>query len=279
MSGLLYICATPIGNMEDITIRTLNILKTVDLIAAEDTRNTAKLLAKYDIKTPMTSYHEHNKMSKGKNLIEQLQQGKEIALVSDAGMPGISDPGEDLIRLCYEADIKVTVSPGATAGIMALVLSGLPTRRFVFEGFLPADKKERKQVLNTLDREHRTMIFYEAPHRIHETLATLETIFGANREIAIGRELTKKFEEIRKGTIGEELLYWQETQPKGEFVLIVSGYTLAEQREEEIKNFEELSIKEHMNLYLKDMDEKEAMKRVAKDRGVGKREIYKVWKK
>ncbi len=279
MSSILYICATPIGNMEDITIRTLNILKSVDLIAAEDTRTTAKLLAKYDIKTPTTSYHEHNKTSKGKILIEQLEQGKEIALVSDAGMPGISDPGEDLIKLCYEADIKVTVSPGATAGIMALVLSGLPTRRFVFEGFLPADKKERKQVLSTLEKEHRTMIFYEAPHRIQETLATFETIFGANREIAIGRELTKKFEEIRKGTIGEELVYWQELQPKGEFVLIVSGYTLAEQRAEQIKDFEELSIKEHMELYLKDMDEKEAMKRVAKDRGVGKREIYKVWKK
>ncbi len=183
-AGTLYLCATPIGNLEDITLRTLKLLESVDVIAAEDTRNTLKLLNRYEIKTPMTSYHEHNKIGKGPFLVEKLLSGENIALVTDAGMPGISDPGADLVKLCYEAGVSVTVAPGASAAVVALVLSGLDTRRFVFEGFLPSDKKERRLVLDTLEKEHRTMIFYEAPHRLLDTLEELARVFGSNRESA-----------------------------------------------------------------------------------------------
>lgn len=276
MIGTLYLCATPIGNMEDITMRTLKILERVDVIAAEDTRNTIKLLNRYEIKTPMTSYHEHNKIGKGPYLIERMLGGESIALVSDAGMPGISDPGADLVKLCYAAGVEVTVAPGASASLVALVLSGLDTRRFVFEGFLPTDKKEHRAILQTLVNEHRTMIFYEAPHRLVDTLTELMAVFGEAREVAVIRELTKKFEEVRRGSMGEQLAYYKENRIKGEFVLVIAGRSLASQRQEAIKSWEEISIAEHMQRYLDEgMDEKEAMKKTAKERGVSKREIYK----
>lgn len=275
MAGTLFLCATPIGNLEDITIRTLHLLQSADVIAAEDTRNTIKLLNHYEIKTPMTSYHEHNKITKGPILVQRLLAGENIALVTDAGMPGISDPGEDLVRLCYEAQVPVTVAPGASAAVVALVLSGLPTRRFVFEGFLPSDKKERKQVLEALENEHRTMVFYEAPHRLTDTLAVLEKTFGAQRQMAAIRELTKKFEEVKRDTIGEMLAYYKQEPPRGEFVLVVDGFSLEEQRKEEIAGWDKVSVEEHMEQYLSQgWSEKDAMKRVAKDRGVSKREIY-----
>jgi len=275
MVGTLYLCATPIGNLDDITLRVLDLLKTADLIAAEDTRHTLKLLNRFEIKTPMTSYHEHNKEGKGPYLIRKLLEGTTIALVTDAGMPGISDPGADICRLCYEAGIPVTVAPGASAGVVALVLSGMDTRRFVFEGFIPSDKKERRMILPTLEREHRTMIFYEAPHRLLDTLEELERLFGADRKLACIRELTKRYEEVRKGTIGEQIAYFKENQPRGEFVLVAEGLSLEQQRQEAQENWENMSIEKHMETYLeKEMTEKDAMKQVAKDRGVSKREVY-----
>lgn len=222
MAGTLYLCATPIGNLDDMTLRVLKLLETADIIAAEDTRNTLKLLNHFEIKTPMTSYHEHNKAEKGPKLVERLLAGENIALVTDAGMPGISDPGADLVKLCYEAGVPVTVAPGASAAVVALVLSGLDTRRFVFEGFLPMEKKERRAVLSTLEKEHRTMIFYEAPHRLLDTLEELEKIFGSDREMAAIRELTKKFEEVRRGTVAEIKAHFTAQPPKGEFVLVLS---------------------------------------------------------
>ncbi len=275
MAGTLYLCATPIGNLEDITVRVLRMLKEVDVIAAEDTRNTLKLLNHYDIKTPMTSYHEHNKAGKGEHLVERLLKGENIALVSDAGMPGISDPGADLVKLCHEKQIPVTVAPGASASVVALVLSGMDTRRFVFEGFLPYDKKERRAVLASMEKEHRTMIFYEAPHRLLATLEELSAVFSLDREVATVRELTKKFEEVRRDTFGGHLAYYKENPPKGEFVLVVQGFSLEEQRKVEIESWESISIRQHMEHYLqKGMSEKDAMKQTAKDRGVSKRDIY-----
>ena len=275
MAGTLYLCSTPIGNLEDMTLRVLEILKTSDVIAAEDTRNTRKLLNHFAIQTPMTSYHEHNKAVKGPQLVERLRKGEQIALVTDAGMPGISDPGADLVRLCYAADIPVTVAPGASAAVAALVLSGLDTRRFVFEGFLPAEKKERRMTLEMLKKEHRTMIFYEAPHRLIETLDELETIFGAKRQMAVVRELTKKFEEVRRGTLEELRVHFSKQPPRGEFVLLAAGYTLEQQKKAEMESWEEISIEAHMQRYLSQgMSEKDAMKQTAKDRGVSKREIY-----
>lgn len=279
MAGTLYLCATPIGNLEDITLRTLKLLESVDVIAAEDTRNTLKILNRYEIKTPMTSYHEHNKTGKGPFLIGKLLAGENIALVTDAGMPGISDPGADLVKLCYEAEVPVTVAPGASAAVVALVLSGLDTRRFVFEGFLPSDKKERRLILQTLEREHRTMIFYEAPHRLLDTLEELEGVFGAERESAAIRELTKKFEEVRRETIGQQRLYFKENPPKGEFVLVIEGLSLELQRKEAQASWEEISVQEHIERYLNQgLNEKDAMKQAAKDRGVSKRDIYKEYK-
>ncbi|MGE4213441.1 MAG: 16S rRNA (cytidine(1402)-2'-O)-methyltransferase [Anaerotignaceae bacterium] len=274
MSGTLYLCATPIGNLDDITLRVLNLLKTCDLIAAEDTRHTLKLLNHFDINTPMTSYHDHNRISKGPYLIEKLKSGVNIALVTDAGMPGISDPGEDLARLCYEEGVPVTVAPGASAAVTALVLSGMDTRRFVFEGFLPVDKKEKAKVLSRLEREERTTIFYEAPHRLTDTLGELFKAVG-NRNAACIRELTKKFEEVRKAPIEELLMFYKENPPRGEFVVIIEGADGEALRQEEIEGFEKMSLEEHMNLYTnKGMTEKEAMKQVAKDRGLTKRDIY-----
>mgnify|MGYP000338207034 FL=1 len=241
MAGTLYLCATPIGNLEDITLRVLKLMERVDVIAAEDTRNTLKLLNHFEIKTPMTSYHEHNKVTKGPVLVERLLAGESIALVTDAGMPGISDPGADLVKLCYAAGVPVTVAPGASAAVVALVLSGMDTRRFVFEGFLPPDKKERRAILKTLEREHRTMIFYEAPHRLTDTLTELAELFGESREMAAVRELTKKFEEIRRATIGEHLRYFSENPPKGEFVLVCEGFSLEAQRQAEREGWESIS--------------------------------------
>jgi len=275
MAGILYLCATPIGNLEDITIRTLSLLKSVDVIAAEDTRNTIKLLNHYEIKTPMTSYHEHNKTTKGLVLIERLQKGENIALVTDAGMPGISDPGADLVTLCYDAGISVTVAPGASAALVGLVLSGLDTRQFVFEGFLPIEKKERKRRGQLLEREHRTMVFYEAPHRLTDTLAFFSEVFGAKRQMALVRELTKRFEEVRRMSVEEAAAYYETANPRGEFVLVVEGYSLERQREEEIAGWACISLEAHMARYLdKGMSEKDAMKCVAKDRGISKRDVY-----
>lgn len=271
----LFLCATPIGNMEDITLRVLETLKQADCIAAEDTRHTLKLLNHYQITTPMTSYHEHNKHSKGPYLIERMLAGESIALVTDAGMPGISDPGADLVRLCYERNVPVTVLPGASAAVTALVLSGLDTRRFVFEGFLPADKKQRRAVLESIAKEYRTMVFYEAPHRLLDTLKELGDVVGMDRQAALIREMTKKFEQAHRGTLQSQLEYFQETPPRGEFAIVIAGLSLETQRKQEMEDWADVPIEEHMKRYTDTgMNPKEAMKRVAKDRGVGKREIY-----
>ena len=274
MSGKLYLCATPIGNLEDITYRVLRTLKEVDLIAAEDTRNSIKLLNHFDIHTPMTSYHEYNKIEKAEVLIRKMQEGTNIALITDAGTPGISDPGEDLVRMCYEAGIEVTSLPGPAACITALTLSGLPTRRFAFEAFLPSDKKERQAVILELVDETRTIILYEAPHRLIKTLNELLEVLG-NRKITLCRELTKKHETAFASTIEDVLKFYETQEPKGECVLVIEGKSRAELVQEERAKWEEMTIEEHMEVYLgQGMDKKEAMKAVAKDRGVSKRDIY-----
>lgn len=274
MSGTLYLCATPIGNLEDITFRVLRTLKEADLIAAEDTRNTIKLLNHFEIKTPMTSYHEYNKVDKAAYLVNKLIEGTNIALVTDAGTPGISDPGEEIVRQAYEAGIRVTSLPGACACITALTLSGLSTRRFAFEAFLPTDKKERKAILDSLVTETRTTIIYEAPHHL---LSTLEELYNAigDRKITLCRELTKLHETIQLMTISSAITYYRENQPKGEYVLVISGRTLKELEEEKQQSWEKISLNEHMDIYLsKGLDKKEAMKKVAKDRGISKRDVY-----
>lgn len=274
MAGKLYLCATPIGNLEDITLRVLRVLEEVDLIAAEDTRNSIKLLNHYEIKTPMTSYHEFNKIEKAYQLVEKLQEGMNIALITDAGTPGISDPGEELVKIAYEAGIEVTSLPGPAACITALTLSGLSTRRFAFEAFLPKDKKERKRILEELQKETRTIILYEAPHHLIKTLEELQEALG-NRRITLCRELTKKYEEGQRTTIDEVLEYYKDKEPRGEYVLVLEGKTKEEVEEERKKEWETLSLEEHMQLYeQKGISHKEAMKLVAKDRGVSKRDIY-----
>ncbi|MCI5868058.1 MAG: 16S rRNA (cytidine(1402)-2'-O)-methyltransferase [Dorea sp.] len=274
MPGILYLCATPIGNLEDMTFRAVRILKEVDLIAAEDTRNSIKLLNHFEIKTPMTSYHEYNKIEKGHKLVERLLSGEDIALITDAGMPGISDPGEELVKMCQEAGVQVTAVPGACACVTALTISGLSTRRFAFEAFLPTDKKERQAVLEELKSETRTVVIYEAPHRLVRTLSILQETLG-NRRISICRELTKKHETVFATTIEEALLYYENQEPKGECVMVIEGKSREEIRNEERAGWEEMSIPDHMDHYLSQgMDRKTAMKQVAKDRGVGKREIY-----
>ena len=274
MAGKLYLCATPIGNLEDITFRVLRTLKEVDLIAAEDTRNSIKLLNHYEIKTPMTSYHEFNKIEKAYQLVEKLQEGMNIALITDAGTPGISDPGEELVKIAYEAGIEVTSLPGPAACITALTLSGLSTRRFAFEAFLPKDKKERKRILEELQKETRTIILYEAPHHLIKTLEELREALG-NRRITLCRELTKKYEEGQRTTIDEVLEYYKDKEARGEYVLVLEGKTKEEVEEERKKEWEPLSLEEHMQLYeQKGISHKEAMKLVAKDRGVSKRDIY-----
>lgn len=274
MSGTLYLCATPIGNLQDMTERVLLTLKEVDLIAAEDTRNSIRLLNHFEIRTPMTSYHEYNKVEKAHYLVDQLLTGKNIALITDAGTPVISDPGEVLVAECQKAGVPVTSLPGCCACITALTLSGLPTRRFCFEGFLPTDKKEKAFVLEELARETRTMILYEAPHHLKRTLSELLETLG-ERRITLCRELTKKFETVMPTTLEGAADYYEENEPKGEYVLVIEGKSRKEIEEEQQKSWESMSIEEHMAFYEKQgIDRKSAMKKVAADRGVGKREIY-----
>ncbi len=274
MSGTLYLCATPIGNLQDMTERVLLTLKEVDLIAAEDTRNSIRLLNHFEIRTPMTSYHEYNKVEKAHYLVDQLLTGKNIALITDAGTPAISDPGEVLVAECQKAGVPVTSLPGCCACITALTLSGLPTRRFCFEGFLPTDKKEKAFVLEELARETRTMILYEAPHHLKRTLSELLETLG-ERRITLCRELTKKFETIMPTTLEGAADYYEKNEPKGEYVLVIEGKSRKEIEEEQQKSWESMSIEEHMAFYeKKGIDRKSAMKKVAADRGVGKREIY-----
>ena len=274
MAGKLYLCATPIGNLEDITFRVLRTLKEVDLIAAEDTRNSIKLLNHFEIKTPMTSYHEYNKIDKAYQLVDKMREGKNIALITDAGTPGISDPGEDLVRICYEEGIEVTSLPGPAACVTALTMSGLATRRFAFEAFLPRDKKERAQVLEQLKNETRTMILYEAPHHLVKTLEELQSMLG-NRKIAVCRELTKRYEEKMLSTISDMLNFYKENEPRGEYVLVLEGKSFEELAEEEQKTWEAMTLEEHMAVYENQgIARKEAMKLVAKDRGISKRDVY-----
>lgn len=274
-TGTLYLCATPIGNLEDITYRVLRTLKEVDLIAAEDTRNSIRLLNHFEIKTPMTSYHEYNKIDKAYQLVAKMREGKNIALITDAGTPGISDPGEDIVRICYEEGIPVTSLPGAAACITALTMSGLPTRRFAFEAFLPKDKKEHQAVLEELKTETRTIIIYEAPHHLVRTLQELSDTLGVDRRLTICRELTKRHEEKMQTTFADSLAYYEVNEPRGEYVLIIAGRSREEMKKEEQAGWEAFSLEEHMAHYeSQGIDRKEAMKRVAKDRGVSKRDIY-----
>ena len=276
MAGKLYLCATPIGNLEDITFRVVRTLKEADVIAAEDTRNSIKLLNHFEIKTPLTSYHEFNKYDKAKVLVNRMLGGENIALITDAGTPGISDPGEELVRQCYEAGVEVTSLPGAAACVTALTLSGLSTRRFAFEAFLPADKKEKAAILEELKSETRTIIIYEAPHRLKKTIAELLSVLG-NRKLTAVKELTKLHENVFLTTFEEALDYYEENEPRGEFVLVIEGRKIEELKKEKEASFQEMDINEHMKLYLdKGMDKKEAMKAVAVDRGIPKREVYKM---
>lgn len=276
MSGTLYLCATPIGNLDDMTFRVLDTLKQVDFIAAEDTRNSIKLLNHFDIHTEMTSYHEYNKYDKAQYLIEQMQQGKDVALITDAGTPAISDPGEVLVAECHKAGVHVTSLPGPAACITALTLSGLSTRRFCFEGFLPSsdDKKARKRILEDLKTESRTIILYEAPHHLRAVLDDLYEALG-DRKVSICRELTKKFEEVNVTTLAQAIAFYKENEPRGEYVLVLEGKSLEEQEEEKRRSWKEMSIEDHMKYYEDEgFSHKDAMKKVAADRGVGKREIY-----
>ncbi len=274
MAGKLYLCATPIGNLEDITFRVLRTLKEVDLIAAEDTRNSIKLLNHFEIKTPMTSYHEYNKIEKAHQLADKLREGKNIALITDAGTPGISDPGEDLVRICMEEGIEVTSLPGPAACITALTMSGLPTRRFCFEAFLPKEKKERAEILKELSKETRTIIVYEAPHHLIKTLEELFGVLG-NRRIRLCRELTKKHEEVFPTTFEEALIFYRENEPRGEYVIVIEGKSRADIKLEQQKEWEAMSIEEHMAYYENQgTNHKDAMKLVAKDRGISKRDVY-----
>ena len=274
MAGKLYLCATPIGNLEDITYRVVRTLNEVDLIGAEDTRNSIKLLNHFDIKTPMTSYHEFNKYDKAKQLVEMMKEGKNIAIITDAGTPGISDPGEEVVRQCFEAGIQVTSLPGPAACITALTMSGQKTRRFCFEAFLPKDKKEKVADIEELKNETRTIIIYEAPHRLARTLKELRETLG-NRQLTLCRELTKKYEEADKTTIDQAIEKYNEKEPRGEYVLVIEGKSQEEIQEENKQKWESMTIEEHMEYYISQgNDKKSAMKLVAKDRGVSKRDIY-----
>ncbi|MDF2485331.1 MAG: rsmI [Herbinix sp.] len=274
MSGMLYLCATPIGNLEDITLRVIRTLKEVDLIAAEDTRHSIKLLNHFEIKTPMTSYHEFNKIEKARHLVEQLKTGVNIALITDAGTPGISDPGEELVRQAYEAGITVTSLPGACAAVTALTLAGLATRRFSFEAFLPSDKKDRQRVLEELKNDTRTLILYEAPHRLCKTLQELNEVLG-DRKISLIKELTKLHETVWQTTLSEAIQVLGTQESKGEYVLVLEGKSDKELAAEKHERWGTVALPEHMDFYLKQgFDKKEAMKAVAKDKGVSKRDIY-----
>ncbi|EOT22585.1 16S rRNA (-2'-O)-methyltransferase [Eubacterium sp. 14-2] len=274
MQGKLYLCATPIGNLEDITIRVLRTLREVDLIAAEDTRNSIKLLNHFHIKTPMTSYHEYNKTEKAYQLVEKMRQGQNIALITDAGTPAISDPGEDLVRICHESGISVTSLPGPAACITALTVSGLSTRRFAFEAFLPREKKERAAILDSLRQETRTIILYEAPHHLVKTLEELYETLG-DRAVTLCRELTKKYETIFSTTISGAVSYYREQEPRGEFVLVIQGKNQQQILREQQLSWESIPLEEHMQKYeSQGISRKEAMKMVAKDRGISKRDVY-----
>lgn len=274
MAGKLYVCATPIGNLGDMTPRVVETLQMVDLIAAEDTRNSIKLLNHFGIHTQMTSYHEYNKVEKAVALIAQMNDGKNVALITDAGTPAVSDPGEVLVRMCHEAGIVVTSLPGAAACITALTLSGMSARRFCFEGFLPTDKKEKKDILEDLRKESRTIILYEAPHRLVRTLEELCEALG-NRKLTLCRELTKKFEEVIQTTLCDAHSLYECTEPRGEYVLVVEGKSLSDFQKEKEQGWQEIPIEEHMRQYeAQGVDHKEAMKRVAKDRGISKRDVY-----
>lgn len=275
MSGILYLCATPIGNLGDMTPRVVETLGQVDLIAAEDTRNSIRLLNHFQIRTPMTSYHEYNKVEKAYTLIAKLKEGQNIALVTDAGTPAVSDPGEVLVQMCMQEGIRVTSLPGACACITALTLSGLKTRRFCFEAFLPADKKERGMILKELSEETRTIILYEAPHHLKKTLQELFDTLG-DRRITLCRELTKKFEEVMPTTLAESICYYEKEAPRGEYVLVIEGKSLGDKEKEKQTDWQEISIEEHMEMYeKKGFERKECMKAVARDRGISKREVYK----
>lgn len=275
MSGILYLCATPIGNLGDMTPRVVETLGQVDLIAAEDTRNSIRLLNHFQIRTPMTSYHEYNKVEKAYTLIAKLKEGQNIALVTDAGTPAVSDPGEVLVQMCMQEGIRVTSLPGACACITALTLSGLKTRRFCFEAFLPADKKERGMILKELSEETRTIILYEAPHHLKKTLRELFDTLG-DRRITLCRELTKKFEEVMPTTLAESICYYEKEAPRGEYVLVIEGKSLGNKEKEKQTDWQEISIEEHMEMYeKKGLERKECMKAVARDRGISKREVYK----
>lgn len=274
MTGTLFLCATPIGNLEDITLRVLRTLKEVDLIAAEDTRNSIRLLNHFEIKTKLTSYHEYNKIEKAAVLVEKMKQGINVALITDAGTPGISDPGEELVRQCLDAGITVTSLPGACACITALTMSGQPTRRFAFEAFLPYDKKEREEILNELKNETRTIILYEAPHHLKKNLIECREYLG-NRKMTVCKELTKKHEKKLRGTLDEVIAFYEENEPRGEYVLVFEGKSRQEIKQEAQEKWMELSLEEHMARYTdQGVDRKEAMKLVAKDRGVRKRDVY-----
>lgn len=272
--GTLYLCATPIGNLEDMTFRAVRVLREADLIAAEDTRNSVKLLNHFEIRTPMTSYHEHNKIEKGKKLVQLLKEGSQIALITDAGTPGISDPGEELVRMCHEEGVPVTALPGAAACITALTVSGLSTRRFAFEAFLPSDKKERQAVLAELKDETRTLVFYEAPHRLVRTLRELLEAVG-DRRMTVCRELTKIHETVWQTRTEEAIAYYENQPPRGECVLVMEGKSRESLQQEARAKWEALTPREHVEYYLdQGKDKKTAMKLAAKDRGVSKREIY-----
>lgn len=275
MPGTLTLCATPIGNLEDISMRALRALREADVIAAEDTRNSIRLLNHFEIRTPMTSYHEYNKYDKGRVLVRQMLDGGNVVLITDAGTPGISDPGEELVRMAWEAGIQVTAVPGPAAVITALIISGLPTRRFAFEAFLPHDKKERRQILAELQKETRTIVLYEAPHRLKKTLRELEAALGGARPVSLCRELTKLHETVMRTTIGEASAYYETTDPRGEYVLVIAGKSAEELKSEAAGQWTDLPLDEHMQLYIeKGLSKKEAMKQVASDRGVSKRDIY-----
>ena len=279
-NGKLYLCATPIGNLEDMPVRGIRMMQEADLIAAEDTRNSIKLLNHFNIKTPMTSYHEYNKVEKAGYLVDKMREGQTIVLITDAGTPGISDPGEELVRQCVDAGIEVLSIPGPAACINALIISGLPTRRFVFEAFLPSDKKERGYVLSELENETRTMIIYEAPHRLIKTLEELRGLLGDDRRIAVCKELTKKHETVYRDTISGAVTYYIENEPRGEYVLVIEGKDRQEIIRKEQESWLSMSVEEHLEYYLNQgVDKKEALKAVAKDRGVSKREIYNMTQK
>ena len=270
----LYLVATPIGNLDDMTYRAVECLKNVDLIACEDTRHSRILLDHYDIKTRTTSYHEHNKYEKAAELVMQMRQGIKVAVITDAGTPGISDPGEELVKQAQEAGLEVTSLPGPSAVITALSMCGLPSRRFAFEGFLPADKKERREALGRLSQDTRTMVIYEAPHRIKKTLKELLDNLG-DRQIRICRELTKKFEEVMRFTVSEAIEYFENTEPKGEMVVVIEGLSQEEADLAKAQEWASMSVEEHVRVYIEQgMSEKDAMKAAAKDRNVSKREIY-----